>query len=86
MSTINIRVNEQVKSDAKKLFAKFGLDLSTAINMFLIQAIREQGVPLDLYLHTPNEETLKSIEDAEKGVNLSETFESIDELMEDLNA
>ena len=86
MSTINIRVNEQVKSDAKKLFAKFGLDLSTAINMFLIQSIREQGVPLDLHLHTPNEKTLKSIEDTEKGVNLSETFESIDELIEDLHA
>ena len=86
MSTINIRVNEQVKSDAKKLFAKLGLDLSTAINMFLIQSVREQGIPLDLHLHVPNETTLKSIEDTEKGINLSETFESIDDLMEDLHA
>ena len=49
MSTINIRVNEQVKYDAKKLFAKLGLDLSTAINMFLIQSVREQGIPFDVH-------------------------------------
>lgn len=86
MSTINIRVNEQVKYDAKKLFAKLGLDLSTAINMFLIQSVREQGIPFDLHLHVPNQTTLKSIEDTEKGINLSETFESIDDFMEDLHA
>lgn len=34
----------------------------------------------------PNEETLKSMENIEKGQNLSKCFTSIKELMEDLNA
>lgn len=86
MSTINVRVDEKIKTDARELFSQFGLDLSTAINMFLMQSIREQGIPLDLHLHTPNAQTLKAIEDTENGINLSDTFDSVEALLEDLHA
>ena len=49
-SNMNIRMDSDVKAQAQALFAQFGLDMTTAINMFLRQAIRERGIPFELYL------------------------------------
>lgn len=42
----SISLDADVKAKAQELFADFGLDLSTAINIFLRQSIRENGHPL----------------------------------------
>ena len=49
-SSMNIRMDSDVKKQAQELFAKFGLDMTTAINMFLRQSIRQQGIPFALQL------------------------------------
>ena len=49
-SSMNIRMDNEVKAQAQAIFAQFGLDMTTAINMFLRQAIREQGIPFTLRL------------------------------------
>ena len=49
-SSMNIRMDAEVKAQAQALFAQFGLDMTTAVNMFLRQAIRVQGVPFELRL------------------------------------
>ena len=41
----SISIDAEVKMKAQELFADFGLDLSTAINIFLRQSIRENGIP-----------------------------------------
>ena len=51
--SMNIRMDSEVKAQAQELFAQFGLDMTTAINMFLRQAIRERGIPFDLHLEQP---------------------------------
>ena len=56
--------------------------MSTAMNLFLKKCILEQGIPFELKV--PNEETLKVLDEVEKGIGLSKTFDSIDELIEDL--
>ena len=84
MATVTARVDENVKKEAETLFKKMGLNMSTAMNMFLKKCILEQGIPFELKV--PNRETRKVLDEVEKGVGLSETFDSIDELMEDLNA
>ena len=56
--------------------------MSTAMNMFLKKCILEQGIPFELKV--PNEETLKVLDEVEKGIGLSKTFDSVDELIEDL--
>ena len=47
MNSINvtIRVDKDVKKQAEILFHDLGLNLSSAINMFLHQAIAEQAIP-----------------------------------------
>ena len=84
--SMNIRMDSDIKSKAQSLFSEFGLDMTTAINMFLRQAIRENGIPFKLNLNAPNKETLKTIRDINNKKNLSRPFSSIDDLMRDLNA
>ena len=62
---------------------------TTAITMFYIQTIRNNGIPFVLKLETPNEETLESIKEVEAmekdHSKRTRIFNSVDELMEDLN-
>ena len=85
-TTMNIRVDSDVKNNAKKIFAELGMDLTTAVNIFLRQSIREHGMPFELKLRVPNDETLEAIRQVNNKEDLSKPFSSISELMEDLNA
>ncbi|MCL2343559.1 MAG: type II toxin-antitoxin system RelB/DinJ family antitoxin [Firmicutes bacterium] len=56
-SNMNIRMDSEIKAQAQAIFAQFGLDMTTAINMFLRQAIRERGIPFDLRLEQDSRTT-----------------------------
>ena len=45
MTTLNIRIEERVKKEATKTLAALGLDMSSAVKMFLNQVVIEQGIP-----------------------------------------
>jgi addiction module RelB/DinJ family antitoxin len=47
-TSVNIKMDEEVRDQAKALFAKMGLDMTTAVNMFLITSIREKGIPFQV--------------------------------------
>lgn len=82
----NIKIDPILKQESQALFESLGLNLSTAVNMFLRQAVREQAIPFKVGNPLPNMETLKAIEDARNGIGLSRSFTSVAELMEDLDA
>ncbi len=82
----NISIDSDVKKQAQELFADLGLDLSTAINIYLKKAIAEQGIPFDVSRENPNAVTRKAILDAERGDDVYGPFDSVEALMEDLNA
>ena len=52
---INIRSDVETKSKAQKIFASLGLDMSTAINMFLRQTVRQNDLPFVLTTNANNE-------------------------------
>lgn len=62
-TNLNIRTDSDIKASAEKLFEALGLNMSTAINMFLRQAIRENGIPFDVKLNIPNETTEAAIKE-----------------------
>lgn len=64
-TNINIRMDKDVKVAAEKIFNELGLNMTTAINIFLRRAIQEQGIPFDVKLNVPNETTMKAIEEGE---------------------
>lgn len=45
MTTLNIRIEENIKARANKTLSSLGIDMSTAIKMFLNQVIIENGLP-----------------------------------------
>lgn len=47
-SKIVLSVNENVKEEAEKVFASLGLNLETAVNLFLVKSVNEGGLPFDL--------------------------------------
>ena len=49
-TSMNIRMDSEIKRQAQDLFAQFGLDMTTAVNMFLRQSIRQRGIPFALQL------------------------------------
>ena len=85
-TTANISIDADVKAQAQALFAELGMDLSTAINVFLRQAIRENAIPFEVTNEVPNKVTRQAIEDVRQGKNLSRGFHTVSELMEDLYA
>ncbi|MBD5080868.1 MAG: type II toxin-antitoxin system RelB/DinJ family antitoxin [Ruminococcaceae bacterium] len=82
----NIKIDPTLKQESQALFESLGLSLSTAVNMFLRQAVREQAIPFRIGMPIPNTETMKAIEDARNGIGLSRGFSSVSELMEDHDA
>ncbi|MBO6069985.1 MAG: type II toxin-antitoxin system RelB/DinJ family antitoxin [Succinivibrionaceae bacterium] len=68
-TNLNIRTDKDVKEQAEQLFAELGLNMTTAINLFLRTAIRKHGIPFDLFLDVPNETTVAAIEEGKKLLN-----------------
>ena len=64
-TSINLSIDPELKAKATKLFNEFGLDLSTAVCVFLQQAVTEQKIPFEIKKLSPEEEILRAIEQLE---------------------
>lgn len=85
----NISIDADIKTKAQELFADFGLDLSTAINMFLRQSIRENAIPFSIYREIPNNDTLeamKEFEEFKKNPDNFKRYSSFAELVNEVSA
>lgn len=71
MSTtnLNIRIDEDVKKQSDEIFNELGLNMTTAINIFLRTTIREHGIPFGLKLDIPNATTKAAIEEGRKMIS-----------------
>ncbi len=85
-TSMTIRTDKQIKQQAQMIFSDLGIDMSTAINIFLRQAIIHRGFPFELTLETPNETTKKAMINAENNVDMYGPYDSVESLMEALNA
>lgn len=83
--SISIRLDSEVKEQAQQVFSNLGMDMTTAINIFLRQAIQYQGLPFDVRLDE-NRKLLQALTDLDQNRNMCQSFESVSDLMEDLRA
>lgn len=65
-TNISIRMDSDVKEQADELFDEMGMTLSTAVNVFVRQALREGRIPFEISLDRPNKETVAAMQEAEK--------------------
>jgi len=72
---VTIRLDRDIKERAEKMFNDFGMNLSTAFNIFARQALRQGKIPFEI--HDPfyninnQAELSRRIADIEAGKNLS---------------
>ena len=81
-TNLNIRTDKGLKDQAEKIFNELGLTMTTAINLFLRTAVRENGIPFELKLAAPNDITEAAIEEGRKLMEdpSAPRYSSIDEL------
>lgn len=48
MAQVNIRMDDNLKEQADHLFDELGLNMSTAVNIFIRQVVRQGGIPFDV--------------------------------------
>jgi len=72
---VTIRLDREVKENAEKLFGDFGMNLSTAFNVFARQSLRQGKIPFEIYdpfFSEKNQmELARRAADLEVGANLS---------------
>ena len=90
MATVptQIRINSTVKAQANDLFSSLGLDMSSAVNIFLRQCILQGGIPFRIEMPRYNRETEEAIEEARRISRDPDVrgYDSIEELKTALNA
>ena len=79
--TIQVRVDEQTKTQAKKVLDVLHLTMSEAICLFLRQVVLHRGIPFEVKI--PNELTARTLTDSEDGINVH-AASSVDELFKEL--
>ena len=86
-AVIQVRVNARLKKDAQKTLKEMGLDVSTAVNMFLNKVVATQSIPFEVRRtvngFTPEQEQmyLKESAWAEKH---AKRYDSVDKLMDSI--
>lgn len=84
-TSINIRLDEDLKKEFSSLCENLGLNISTAINIFIKKSVNEWGIPFDLKAEKPSKERFfKALEnvpecDDEENQELLEALNSLTE-------
>ena len=79
---VQARINGAIKEEAAAVLAAMGLTISDAVRLLLTRVAREKALPFAPLI--PNTATIEAMKEARKG-DLSR-FDSVDALMDDLNA
>ena len=91
MATVNmsIRMGTELKKQAEAMFSDMGLNMTTAMNMFLRQVVRQGKIPFEIATDIPNAETvaaIKEMDDMLSGKIPAKRYSSTKELFEDLES
>ncbi len=65
-TNFTVRMDSEIKNQCEQLYAELGMNLTTAINVFLRQSLREGGLPFELKLNAPNAQTVAALIESEQ--------------------
>lgn len=85
----NIKIDPELKKEAQELFNELGMNLTTAVNIFLAQAVREQAIPFKVGMEIPNAETKAAIAEVQEMIadpSKGKTYNDVDTMMKELLA
>lgn len=88
MATVQtqIRIEEDIKKQAMELFNQLGIDMSSAVNMFLRQSIMRGGLPFSVEIPRYKPEVVEAMEEAKRISKNPDTkrYGSFAEALEDM--
>ena len=84
----SVRIDNDIKKRCEALYGELGMNLTTAINVFLRQSLRAGGFPFDVKLEQPNKETIAAMLEAERIAKdpSMKGYTDLDELFADLKS
>lgn len=89
-SLIQVRIDNDLKTKANQIFSDLGLDISSAIRMFLKRSVLENGIPFSMILPAEHNnlnlnslQALDEISNSAKKAGVSDM--SLDEINEEIN-
>lgn len=65
-SAINVQIDTKTKQEATAILSDLGLSMSTAINLFLKQVIKRDGLPFKVTNPKPTKELLEALKEGEQ--------------------
>lgn len=83
----NISIDAETKAKAQIMLADLGMDLSTAVNIFLRQMLYEGGIPFSITREVPNQITAEAMKEAQAMLRSPEKYQrydNVDKMMEDI--
>ena len=87
-TNVNFRLDKKTKKEAEELFEDLGLNMTTALTMFVKASIREQGIPFEVRRDFPNAETIAAIEEGRRIANDPNVkgYDNMEDLIRDLES
>ena len=89
MATVptQIRIDEDLKKQAAELFSQLGLDMSSAMNIFLKQCVLHEGLPFNIELPKYKPEVIEAMEEARRIARDPKTkrYDSLTEELKDID-
>lgn len=86
-SAVNVNVDSKIKKEATEILNGLGINMSTAINMFLTQVVMQSGIPFEVKNPKPSRRLRKALKEAEaiaSGKKKSKGYRNVEELFEAL--
>ena len=87
-TNLNIRVDSTLKQESDLLFKSLGLNMSTAINMFLTKCVKTSSIPFKIEEPKPSKELQKALKEVDymmKHPDKYKSYNSVEELFEELD-
>lgn len=88
-TNINVRVDSSLKQEAENLFKDLGLNMSSAITLFLKSAVSHDGIPFEIKRQTPNAETLAALSEykaMKENPDLYKRYDSFEDAIDEVLA
>lgn len=83
--TLNVRVDADDKKSFENFCNSVGMNVSTAVNMFIKAVLREQKLPFEIKTANFEEEVLKKLKEAELEMDNTDIKYTLDDIKESMN-
>lgn len=86
-TSIQFTTDSVLKAQATALFNQLGMDMSTALNMFLRQCVAADGLPLETEFYSLKPEVLEALNEAKRISHdpTVKSYNNFDELLKELD-